>query len=111
MTREERQYFYNKLVQLFDNWANEHINDSATINSKMIESFVDRYMTTITGQQLLPQDVFRVFLNELSPMIANLEKSAIVVDSTLNDSSSNPIANNAVADEINKIKQLLYAAL
>lgn len=76
MTREERQYFYNKLVQLFNNWANEHINDSATINSKMIESFVDRYMTTITGQQLLPQDVFRVFLNELSPMIANLEQSA-----------------------------------
>lgn len=76
MTREERQYFYNKLAQLFNNWANEHINDSATINSKMIESFVDRYMTTITGQQLLPQDVFRVFLNELSPMIANLEQSA-----------------------------------
>lgn len=35
----------------------------------------------------------------------------VVADSILNNSSFNPIANKAVADEINKLKQLLYAAL
>ena len=84
MTREERQYFYNKLAQLFNNWANEHINDSATIGSKMIESFVDRYMTTITGQQLLPQDVFRVFLNELSKIIAGISGNSDISEDDMN---------------------------
>lgn len=84
MTREERQYFYNKLAQLFNNWANEHINDSATIGSKMIESFVDRHMTTITGQQLLPQDVFRVFLNELSKIIAGISGDSDISEDDIN---------------------------
>jgi hypothetical protein len=84
MTREERQYFYNKLAQLFNNWANEHINDSATIGSKMIESFVDRHMTTITGQQLLPQDVFRIFLGELSKIIAGISGDSDISEDDIN---------------------------
>lgn len=110
MTREERQYFYNKLVQLFNNWANEHINDSVTINSKMIESFVDRYMTTITGQQLLPQDVFRVFLNELSPMIANLEQSAgggTMEESFTTNMAIGGIASGTTIEANTKISEVL----
>lgn len=29
-----------------------------------LTSFAEKYMQTITGQQYLPQDVFRVFLSE-----------------------------------------------
>jgi hypothetical protein len=64
MTREEREYFYRKLQKMFAEWAASH-ETTPDVNNALIKTFADRYMGSVTGQQPLPQELFRVFLSEL----------------------------------------------
>lgn len=73
MTREERQYFYNQLYKLFHNWVEENKGDDLHLKSISLKSFAERYMQTITGQQPLPQTVFRMFLDECMPILDDVQ--------------------------------------
>lgn len=64
MTREEREYFYRKLQKMFAEWAASH-ETTPDVGNALIKTFADRYMGSVTGQQPLPQELFRVFLREL----------------------------------------------
>lgn len=73
MTREERTYFYNQLYKLFHDWVEENKGDDLYLKSIALNSFANRYMQTITGQQPLPQAVFRAFLDECMPTLDNVQ--------------------------------------
>lgn len=73
MTREERTYFYNQLYKLFHDWVEENKGDDLYLKSIALNSFANRYMQTITGQQPLPQSVFRAFLDEFMPTLDNVQ--------------------------------------
>lgn len=64
MNREERKYFYEKLRELFAEWVNDANTDVKSHIYDTITSFEERYMTSTTGQQPFPQELFRVFLEE-----------------------------------------------
>lgn len=67
MTREERQYFYKQLKKMFEEWLVTTTQTNIVYSD--LTSFAEKYMQTITGQQYLPQDVFRVFLSEYVPIV------------------------------------------
>ena len=67
MTREERQYFYKQLKKMFEEWLVTTTQTNIVYSD--LTSFAEKYMQTITGQQFLPQDVFRVFLSEYVPIV------------------------------------------
>lgn len=71
MTREEREYFYKQLHKMFENWAAQH-SDIGNVCVAQLDTFADRYMQSITGQQLLPQTVFRAFLEEYRDVVSGV---------------------------------------
>lgn len=58
---------------MFAEWASSHETIPDVCNAK-IKTFADRYMSSINGQQCLPQDVFRMFLSEA---IYNIDNSSL----------------------------------
>ena len=116
MTREERAYWYKQLKKMFEEWV-------ATTTPENISSdlsyFEDKHMQTITGQQPLPQDVFRVFLREYVPIVTRWsnkqdkfdddliseEKSLVLVINMLLEE------NAALKSELEETKKLAYAGL
>lgn len=111
MTREERKYFVTKLQNMFSAWADAHDTDSV-VGSAKIESFADKYMQTITGQQDVPQGLFRIFLCELSQIIARIEVSSGSADladriDELNDKIGLMDFNeDTITDAIKSLKEL-----
>lgn len=96
MTREERTYFYNQLYKLFHNWVEENKGDDLFIKSIALKTFADRYMQTITGQQPLPQAVFRAYLEECLPVLDNVQEK---YDSSLNT------VDKSIAGAINEVNR------
>lgn len=72
MTREERQFFYNELKKLFLEWVEETKGTGYVYSD--LSTFADSYMSTITGQQALPQEVFRIFLDKYVPLLTSPER-------------------------------------
>jgi methyl-accepting chemotaxis protein len=96
VTREERTYFYNQLYKLFHNWVEENKGDDLFIKSIALNSFANRYMQTITGQQPLPQAVFRAYLEECLPVLDNVQEK---YDSSLNT------VDKSIAGAINEVNR------
>lgn len=96
MTREERTYFYNQLYKLFHNWVEENKGDDLFIKSIALKTFADRYMQTITGQQPLPQAVFRAYLEECLPVLDNVQEK---YDSSLST------VDKSIAGAINEVNR------
>ena len=71
MTREEREYFYTELKQMFAEWAKQFTPEEEKKYAMLVSTFEDRCMRQLTGQTPLPQDVFRMFLRQAGyPSIA-----------------------------------------
>lgn len=96
MTREERTYFYNQLYKLFHNWVEENKGDDLFIKSIALKTFADRYMQTITGQQPLPQAVFRAYIEECLPVLDNVQEK---YDSSLST------VDKSIAGAINEVNR------
>lgn len=101
MTREERTYFYNQLYKLFHDWVEENKGDDLYLKSIALNSFANRYMQTITGQQPLPQTVFRAFLDECMPTFENVQMK---YDKALNTGSK------FVVGAINELRDAIGAS-
>jgi hypothetical protein len=88
MTREEREYFYRKLQKMFAEWAASH-ETTPDVNNALIKTFADRYMGSVTGQQPLPQELFRVFLSELKLPSGGQSADDILISSMRKDIEDN----------------------
>jgi hypothetical protein len=121
MTREERIYFYNQLYKLFHDWVEENKGDDLYIKSIALQSFADSYMQTITGQQPLPQEVFRLFLEEYVPILRDIQ---LKTDDTLKTENKTIVGSinelyglvaasdvKEILKKIEQVEQLAYAGL
>jgi hypothetical protein len=121
VTREERTYFYNQLYKLFHDWVEENKGDDLYLKSIALNSFANRYMQTITGQQPLPQTVFRAFLDECMPILDNVQPKEDVnlktkqktIVGAINELNEKVEAQDteALRKKLEEIEQLAYAAL
>ncbi len=119
MTRKERIYFYQALQNMFNEWAKEYSGEEIIIAKQHLKSFAERMMPTVTGQQYLPQDIFRIFLKEIEPIlgecgIKSLEEK---VESNITKIESNTTKIEEINTKINTIGNiddllpLIYAGL
>lgn len=65
MTRQEREYWYNQLKKMFEEWVSTTTPENISSDLSLFE---EKYMQSITGQQYLPQEVFRIFLGHYIPI-------------------------------------------
>ena len=122
MTREERSYFYQALQSMFDEWAKEHSEDDIAIATQRLKSFAERMMPTITGQQYLPQALFREFLKDIEPTLMSTKENIDAINDEL-ASHSTKISKNAtditainkkietIESNIEELEPLIYAGL
>lgn len=84
------------MYKLFHNWVEENKGDDLFIKSIALKTFADRYMQTITGQQPLPQAVFRAYLEECLPVLDNVQEK---YDSSLST------VDKSIAGAINEVNR------
>lgn len=104
MTRDEREYFYKRLEDLFGKWASTITKKD--LGAGMLNTFAERYMQDITGQQPLPQATFREFLSEFDYPLAS-DVATLMVDVAANKAD---IAANKVDIATNKTDILMLFA-
>ena len=76
MTQKEAVYWRNFIEKIIDEKV-PYIKRS-DVDSRKISDFAQRFMVTITGQQYLPQGIFRNFLSEFGdfPIVIDELKEA-----------------------------------
>lgn len=94
MTREEREYFVQELKQMFAEWAGQFVPDAEEKYAAFVKTFEDKYMQKLSGQNPLPQDLFRVFLRQTG--------AALTPDDELSYVSENSVQNKVLAKEFDK---------
>ena len=68
MTKQEATYWKNFIIQIVEERLPQI--ELSDLESLQISEFEKKHMPTITGQQMLPQSVFREFLRVFSPISA-----------------------------------------
>lgn len=97
-----------KEAQYFKKYIDKQLNDMLAVKTKQqlstlaSQRFAERFMTDITGQQSLPQSVFRQFLNEIDFGEAKqLHDDIVVANGNLEQALER-------ADELSDIKNIHY---
>jgi hypothetical protein len=66
MTKAEATYWKEYIERVITSRLSTLTN--VEIDAAQIRTFADRHMELITGQQLLPQTIFRIFVEEFAPI-------------------------------------------
>lgn len=104
MTREERQYFYSQLKKMFEEWVSTTTPENISSDLSLFE---EKYMQTITGQQYLPQEVFRMFLGHYIPIYTGgIDAKQDRHDNNLDTDAKTIVgAINELESDVNILKQ------
>lgn len=104
MTRQEREYWYNQLKKMFEEWVSTTTPENISSDLSLFE---EKYMQTITDQQYLPQEVFRMFLRHYIPIYTGgIDAKQDRHDNNLyTDAKTIVGAINELESEVNILKQ------